>query len=92
MCIESHVTSDRPASIFISYSHDSPEHVARVLALAQRLEQDGFHWILDQYEGSPPEGWPLWMDRNLEEADFVLLVCTETYHRRVMGREAAGVG
>jgi tetratricopeptide (TPR) repeat protein len=86
------VLSERPTSIFISYSHDSAEHLARVLALAQRLGQGGFHCILDQYETSPPEGWLLWMERNLDEADFVLLICTESYHRRVMGREVAGVG
>ena len=30
------------------------------------------------------------MDRNLDEAQFVLMVCTETYRRRVMGREEPG--
>ena len=32
------------------------------------------------------------MDRNLDEAQFVLMVCTETYRRRVMGREEPGKG
>jgi hypothetical protein len=42
---------DRP-TVFISYSHDSPEHVDRVLALADRLVHDGIDCILDQYETS----------------------------------------
>ena len=78
--------------VFISYSHDSSEHAARVLALADHFIQDGLDCILDQYEGNPPEGWPLWMDRQIEQADYVLMICTETYHNRVMGKEQAGVG
>lgn len=78
--------------VFVSYSHDSPAHTARVLALADRLRQDGLDVILDQYEGDPPEGWPRWMDRQILAADVVLLICTETYYKRVMGQEAAGIG
>ena len=48
--------------IFISYSHDSPEHADLVLELADRLVGDGIDCILDQYESSPAEGWPKWMD------------------------------
>ena len=91
-----HVTMGSEASplrVFISYSHDSPEHADRVLALADRLRQDGLDCILDQYIlGSPDEGWPLWMDRQVRDADFVLMICTPTYYRRVMGEEQPGVG
>ena len=79
-------------TVFISYSHDSPEHADRVLAFADRLVQDGIDVILDQYEFSPPEGWPRWMDEHIRSADFVLMVCTETYFRRVMGEEESGKG
>lgn len=79
-------------SVFISYSHDSPEHANRVLALANRLVNEGIDVILDQYEISPTEGWPRWMDRHIRSADFVLMVCTETYFRRVMGEEKSGIG
>ncbi|MBN1932103.1 MAG: TIR domain-containing protein [Desulfobacterales bacterium] len=78
--------------VFISYSHDSSEHAVRVLALTDRLIQDGLDCILDQYEGNPPEGWPLWMDRQIEQVDYVLMICTETYYNRVMGKEQIGVG
>ncbi len=79
-------------NVFISYSHDSPEHVDRVLALADRLIQDGINCTLDQYEISPPEGWPKWMDRHIAKSDFVIVVCTEAYYRRVMGEEEPGRG
>src|SRR5438046_743655 len=80
-------------NVFISYSHDSQEHADRVLALADRLRQGGINCILDQYIlGSPDEGWPLWMDRQLRDADFVLMICTPIYYRRVMREERPGIG
>jgi len=32
------------------------------------------------------------MDRQIENSDFVLVVCTETYYRRVIGEEEMGKG
>ena len=79
--------------IFISYSHDSPEHRERVLRFAQRLRKDGIDAQIDQYvEGRPPGGWPRWMLDKLDWADFVLLVCTETYYRRFRGHEQPELG
>ena len=65
--------------VFITYSHDSPEHRHRVLALAERLRKDGVDAQLDQYvAGTPAKGWPRWMEDRLEWAQFVLVICTET--------------
>ena len=82
----------RPPWVFVSYSHDSREHMDRVLALCDRLRREGVAAELDQYEPVPPEGWPLWTARKVEQADFVLIVCTETYRRRFDGREEACKG
>jgi tetratricopeptide (TPR) repeat protein len=79
-------------TVFISYSHDSPAHADRVLALSNRLRADGVDCTLDQYELAPPEGWPRWMDKHIRTANFVLMICTETYLRRVMGEEKPGTG
>jgi hypothetical protein len=74
--------------VFISYSHDSPEHARRVLQLAERLREDGIDVQLDQYVlGTPAEGWPRWMLDQLDRANFVLVVCTENYYRRFRGQE-----
>ena len=64
------MTSDatHPPIVFISYSHDSPEHADRVLALSDHLRADGIDCILDQYEDSPPEGFPRWMDRQIRDS------------------------
>ena len=78
--------------VFLSYSHDSDGHAARVLALADALCDLGIDVILDRYiHPAPDEGWPRWMERNLDAAQFVLMVCTETYRRRVLGEEAPGM-
>ncbi len=86
------VLSTQAPKVFISYSHDSPAHAERVRALADRLCSEGVDCTIDQYEQAPPEGWPQWMDRRIEEADYVLVVCTDTYLRRATGKERPGVG
>lgn len=78
--------------VLISYSHDSPEHLARVLALSDQLRAEGVDSQVDQYETSPPEGWPRWTWNQVEWADFVLVLCTATYHRRFRGLEEKGKG
>jgi len=80
-----------PSNIFISYSHDSPAHAAAVLALANRLRQDGLNCQIDQYiNGFPAEGWQRWMEDCIEQADFVLIICTSFYLQRFRGRGAEG--
>jgi hypothetical protein len=78
--------------VFVSYSHDSQAHKDRILALCDRLRREGVHADLDQYVGAPSEGWPRWTMRQIETADFVLVVCTETYRRRFDGTEEKGRG
>lgn len=78
--------------VFISYSHDNVEHIQRVLDLSNKLRSEGIDCILDQYEVSPPEGWPRWMDKKIRVARFVLMICTESYYKRVMGEEEPGKG
>lgn len=73
--------------LFISYSHDSPEHARRVLDLANRLRAEGVDAWIDQYELAPAQGWPRWMQQQIEQADFIVLVCTATYRRRFEGKE-----
>lgn len=78
--------------VFISYAHDTPENADKVLQLSNRLRSEGVDCVLDQYEESPPEGWPRWMDKKIRDAKFVLMICTEVYCRRVMGEEKEGEG
>jgi hypothetical protein len=81
-----------PPQVFLSYSHDSAEHKDRVLALCDRLRENGIDAWIDQYETSPSEGWPRWCADRVREADFVLVVCTEIYERRFRSAEEPGRG
>ncbi|MBZ5623881.1 MAG: tetratricopeptide repeat protein [Acidobacteriia bacterium] len=81
-----------PPKVFISYSHDTPVHESTVLALSDRLRRDGIDAILDQYETFPPQGWPLWGEQQIQTADFVLVVSTQTYRRRFDSEEEPGKG
>lgn len=78
--------------VFISYSHDSAEHEQWVLDLAARLRGDDVEAWIDQYASDPDEGWPRWMQTQVEAAQFVIAVCTETWRRRFLGQEVPGKG
>ncbi|MCB1985082.1 MAG: TIR and AAA domain-containing protein [Burkholderiales bacterium] len=74
--------------VFISYSHDSEEHRTFVRGISDRLRHEGLNCHIDLYvNGSPAEGWPRWMEDQIEQADFVLLVCTPIYLQRYRGEE-----
>ena len=85
---------ERPPRVFISYRQESerPEHQDRVLALADRLIEWGIETYLDQYEQNPPEGWATWCKRQIQAADYVLIVCTPAYLRTMEGQDAPGNG
>jgi len=69
--------------VFISYSHDDKEHRKRVLQFSNKLHSNGFDCRIDQYiEHDPPADWSLWMEDEIEEANFILVVCTPTYYER----------
>jgi tetratricopeptide (TPR) repeat protein len=75
-------------AVFVSYSHDCPEHSARVLALAQALRGQGIQVELDQFHQDEILDWPRWCNEQTsrDESDFVLCVATAEYHRRIEGR------
>ena len=77
--------------VFISYSHDSNDHRQSVLELSDRLREDGIDCYIDQYiNGAPPEGWPRWMEKQIQSSDFALVVCTELYLERFKGDDRLG--
>lgn len=82
----------KQSRVFISYTHDSDGHMKRVFELSERLRFDGVDCNIDQYEVSPSEGWPPWMRKQIKDADFVLVICTEDYLKRYEGLEVKGKG
>lgn len=70
--------------IFISYSHETEQFDKKILKFSNKLRTDYFiDSIIDQYVDSPPEGWPLWMERQIEYSDYVLIVCTKSYFEKI---------
>lgn len=68
--------------VFISYAHESEILSNNVLELSNYLRIQGIDSEIDQYEESPPEGWPKWMMRQVQEADYVLIVCSKLFYER----------
>jgi len=81
-------------NVFVSYSHDSEQHSERVLEFANALRGHGINAELDRYNVRPPKGWPHWCEKRLrpENSDFVLMICTETYLKRIQDQVAADEG
>lgn len=88
------MSTAKSPTVFISYSHDSDTHMNRVFDLSERLRDEGVDCEIDQYEISPPGGWPRWTRNRIKEADYVLVVCTENYEKRyeATGKKGAGAG
>ena len=68
--------------VFISYAHESEQLSDAVLDFSDYLRSQGIESEIDQYEEAPAEGWPKWMMRQIQGADFVLVVCSDLFYRR----------
>lgn len=78
-------------SVFISYSHDSPEHKAWALRLATDLRNTGIDATIDQWDLVPGQDVATFMHRGITTTDRVLLVCSEAYVAKADGGHG-GVG
>ena len=65
--------------VFISYSHDSPEHKQWVSELAAKLRRNGIDAILDQWDLGLGNDVTRFMERGIVDADRVLVICTDKY-------------
>jgi hypothetical protein len=63
-----------------------------VLDLSNTLRSHGINVELDRYHVPPEKGWPHWCEEQLrpENSKFVIVVCTDTYRRRVEGKIPVG--
>lgn len=79
-------------AVFISYSHDSPEHKQWVAELASRLRREaGIKASIDQWEVGPGDDLGLFMERSVATSDRVLMICSEAYTQKVNeGKGGAG--
>lgn len=80
------------ARVFLSYSDDSESHRAAVTSLGRLLGSWGAEVAADTEMPTPPRGWAQWSISQFAEADYILIVCTPAYRRRVEEREVPRPG
>lgn len=78
--------------VFISYAHDSTEHVERVRRFWAFLRKHGIDARLDLPAAERRQDWPLWMQQEIRAATFVLVIASPAYRRRAEGDAAADEG
>lgn len=76
--------------IFISYSWDSDEHKAKILHFVNKLRSEGLEVVFDG-DMRLGERITQFMEKSLEECEYVLLICTPLYKQKADQR-TAGVG
>ena len=80
-----------PPRAFISYSWDDEEHKTWVSNLATELRQDGVETRLDQWHAALGDQFTAFMEGEIRDNDFVLVVCTPNY-RVKSNQRTGGVG
>lgn len=65
--------------VFVSYSHEEPEHDYWVLELAASLRRNGVDTTLDQWDLRPGQDTAHFMESQIRDSDFVVLICTPIY-------------
>ncbi|MCY3900599.1 MAG: toll/interleukin-1 receptor domain-containing protein [Caldilineaceae bacterium] len=76
---------------FVSYSWDDDQHKKWVAKLATELRRDGVETILDQWHTAPGDQLPEFMEREIRENNYVLIICTPNYRLKSDERKG-GVG
>ena len=76
---------------FVSYSWDDDNHKKWVAQLATRLRSDAVEVILDKWHAMPGDQLPKFMEREIRENDYVLIICTPNYKKKLDNR-SGGVG
>jgi hypothetical protein len=76
-----------PKRVFLSYAWESDEYKLWVKQLAVRLRADGVNARLDEWDLPKNGNIPEFMNREVREADWVLVVCSPGYQQRVRDTE-----
>ena len=89
--VENNLMEEITPTVFISYSHDSPEHKRWVQELASSLLEGGVDVKLDQWDLSYGDDVPKYMEKSVNDADRVLMICTDQYvHKADEGEGGVG--
>ncbi len=77
----------RRPTVFVSYAHDDETHRSSVLDFAIFLETRGVGVVFDLWHTDGRLDWYAWMLREIQAADFVIVVASPNY--RAVGDGAA---
>jgi hypothetical protein len=75
----------KPPRVFVSYSHDSAQHVELVRRFATFLREQGVDTQLDRWYEDGRRDWSLWAVGQLREADFIVVIASPRYKRSAEG-------
>jgi TIR domain len=82
---------DAASGTFISYSWETEYHRGWVLRLAERLRSQGVRVVLDVWHLKVGGDRTHFMESNISDCEFVIIICTPTYAQKANGRDG-GVG
>lgn len=80
---------DKRCTVFVSYSEDSPEHIAQIQAIVERLRQEHFEVFF--YEDEPFGTDMIRFMRNAEICDITLIIGTPEYKKKAYEMDESGV-
>jgi hypothetical protein len=69
----------RPPVVFVSYAHDSSDHIEQVVQFATQLRSLGVETHLDEWSDAVRLDWYTWMADRIDTADFVVVVASPDY-------------
>lgn len=82
---------DKIPKVFISYSWEDQDHKSWVRTFADKLIENGIDADVDQYDLELGDRLPQFMENEICNADYVIIVCTPTYKEKADNRQS-GVG
>ncbi len=82
----------RSCRVFLSYAHESREHVERVAHLYELLRNNGVDAYADIVASQDRQDWERWTHRQMSMADRVLVIVSPEYKQRFEGTAASGIG
>ena len=83
---------DEQPQVFISYSWDDPEHEKWVIALAEKLCENGVNAILDKWDLGPlGKPLPNFMEQSIAKSKRVICIMTPNYKLKT-DKSLGGVG
>ena len=66
--------------VFVSYAHESESHKDRVRELSTLLRENGIDADMDKWVVRR-QGWGKWVNKKINEADFVLVIASRAYKK-----------